>query len=153
VLLESVATDRYSISNIPGEKEKEKMLQKRDLSIMLWEQVLPVQTGFTARTMTTLAWQASSEQLWSWGEAASEGKVALQRQNQVSCGVMSACLSGEGTKGMVKCNGGSSRRWPNIPPHSTAYFPSVCRKVLTWGTLAKERSVDASTLASRDRGL
>ena len=76
------------------------MLQKGGLSIMFWEQVLPMQTGFTAQTMTTLAWSASSEQLWSWGEAASEGKVALQRQNQVSYGVMSARLFGGGMKGV-----------------------------------------------------
>lgn len=75
------------------------MLQKGHLSIMLWEQVFPMQTGFTSQTMTTLAWSASSEQLLSWGEATSEGRVALQRQIQVSYGVMSACVFGEGTKG------------------------------------------------------
>lgn len=75
------------------------MLQKGHLSIMLWEQVFPMQTGFISQTVTTLALSASSEQLLSWGEATSEGKVALQRQIQVSYGVTSACVFGEGTKG------------------------------------------------------
>lgn len=48
MFLESVATDLDSICNIPAGKEKGKMLQKGDLSIMFWEQVLPMQAGFTS---------------------------------------------------------------------------------------------------------
>lgn len=62
--------------------------------------------------MVVLSWSASPEQLWSWGDAASEDKVALQRQIQVCSGAMSAHLFGEGMKGMVKGSGGSPRGFP-----------------------------------------
>lgn len=55
MFLESVAADLYSISNVSAGKQKEKMLHKRDLSIMFWEQVLPMLAGLTAQTMTILA--------------------------------------------------------------------------------------------------
>lgn len=51
---------------------------------------------------------------------------------------------------MVKCNGAIPRRLPNFPPHGsvpTADLPSAHGVVLAWRMLAKERTVDASTLA------
>lgn len=86
------------------------MLQEGEFSIVFWEQVLPVQTGFIARG--SASWSASPAHLWSWGDAASEGKVALQRQIQISYRAVSAHPLGEGMEGMVKGSGGSPRRFP-----------------------------------------
>lgn len=98
-----------------------------------------MQMGFTALTTATLARSASSEQLRSWGGAASAGQVALQRQSQVSHGVPSAHLSGGGAKGVARCRGGSPRRWPRFPRHGSvlaAGVSSVHGAVLMWGTLS-----------------
>lgn len=54
---------------------------------------------------------------------------------------MSARLSGEGTKGVVKYNGGIPRRWPHFPPRSsvlTADLPSVHGVVPAWDVLTRE---------------
>lgn len=76
--------------------------------------------------MVVLLWSASPEQLLSWGDAASEGKVTLQRPIQIS-----AHLFGESMKGMVKSSGSS----PGGFPCGAHCWSGLCAQVvLPWPT-------------------